>query len=173
MVAEGNVGNVKRTIGTEDHGCGEEQSSNAVYWTLVLWTYDASEPILISDSNYRGSMIARPVSCHPSRFFGRDGKQVFGTLFALLIASAVNEDSSTVGQWSTKTTWPYKAVHGALLPTGKVIWWPPFANGDNPFSLGPSDKHERGASACGSKHFLLRPCLSTRRTALRGRWTRK
>ena len=54
VVAEGNVGNVKRTIGTEDHGCGEEQSSNAVYWTLVLWTYDASEPILISDSNYRG-----------------------------------------------------------------------------------------------------------------------
>src|ERR671936_140037 len=50
--------------------------------------------------------------------------------FAVSSASAL--DPATIGQFSPVMTWRYIAVHAALLPTGKVLWWPPFDSGDNP-----------------------------------------
>src|SRR5215470_13759564 len=49
-----------------------------------------------------------------------------------LVSKAVAQDSATVGQFSPSATWPYRATHAHVLPTGKVLWWPPFDNGDNP-----------------------------------------
>ena len=45
---------------------------------------------------------------------------------------------ATVGQWSAPVTWPYLAVHAHVLPSGKVLWWPSFDNGDNPTQWDPA-----------------------------------
>jgi hypothetical protein len=39
-------------------------------------------------------------------------------------------------------TWPWMAVHAHMLPTGKVLYWPQFNNGDNPTLWDPIDEHE-------------------------------
>jgi hypothetical protein len=55
-----------------------------------------------------------------------------------LVSSASGQDPASVGQFSPVMTWPYKCVHANLLPTGKVLWWPSFANGDNATLWDPS-----------------------------------
>src|SRR5205823_6349805 len=59
----------------------------------------------------------------------------------------------TVGQWSARTPWPYKAVHAALLPTGKVIWWPPFEQGDNPYLWDPATNTNTALPHVGANIF--------------------
>jgi len=39
--------------------------------------------------------------------------------------------TNPAGQWSAVMTWPFKAVHTHLLPTGKVMFWDSFDLGDN------------------------------------------
>src|SRR4026208_1739633 len=56
----------------------------------------------------------------------------------LAVSSASAQDPATVGQFSSVTTWPYKAVHANLLSTGKVLWWHSFGQGDNPTLWNPS-----------------------------------
>src|ERR1041384_8500692 len=56
------------------------------------------------------------------------------------IAPANGQTPATIGQFSSVMTWPYQAVHAHLLPAGKVLWWPAFANGDNPTIWNPSDR---------------------------------
>jgi len=63
---------------------------------------------------------------------------LFSAFLSILASVSVAQDPATVGQWSPKVTWPYKAVHAALLPTGKVMWWPSFADGDNPTLWDPA-----------------------------------
>src|SRR5437773_1398115 len=63
---------------------------------------------------------------------------LFGALLSILSSVSVAQDPATVGQWSARTPWPYKGVHAALLPIGKVIWWPAFDNGDNPYLWDPA-----------------------------------
>ena len=41
------------------------------------------------------------------------------------------QTSAQVGQWSPVMTWPFKAVHTHVLPTGKVMFWDSFDLGDN------------------------------------------
>src|SRR2546428_2579648 len=48
------------------------------------------------------------------------------------------QDPAVVGQYSSVTTWPYVATHASVLPTGKVLWWPNYANGDNPTLWDPA-----------------------------------
>src|SRR6516162_6017336 len=75
-------------------------------------------------------------------------------VFPLLLAtSALAQDPSTVGQWSTRTTWPFKAVHAALLPTGKVLWWPSFADGDNPYLWDPATNTNTALPQVGANIF--------------------
>ncbi len=40
--------------------------------------------------------------------------------------------ASTVGQWSAVQTWPFRAVHAALLPNGKVLFWSYYSEALNP-----------------------------------------
>jgi galactose oxidase len=72
-------------------------------------------------------------------------------LIAVLSASA--QDPATIGQFSPVMTWPYKAVHASLLPTGKVLWWPSFANGDNPTIWDPSTNTKTAVTRAGANIF--------------------
>src|SRR5919198_6351032 len=56
----------------------------------------------------------------------------------LVVSAAHAQGPATIGQFSPVMTWPFKAVHANLLPTGKVLWWPSFDNGDNPTIWDPS-----------------------------------
>ena len=76
---------------------------------------------------------------------------VVAHVFAVLCASA--QTPATVGQFSSVTTWPYKAVHAHLLPTGKVLWWPPFDNGDNPTLWDPQTNANTVIAQAGANIF--------------------
>jgi galactose oxidase len=45
---------------------------------------------------------------------------------------ATQADPSLVGQWSAVQTWPYRAIHATLLPTGRVMFWDSYELADNP-----------------------------------------
>src|SRR6266851_10046220 len=62
------------------------------------------------------------------------------------------QNSATVGQFSSVMTWPYKATHAHVLPTGKVIWWPPWT-GDNPTLWDPSANTNTAATQEGNNIF--------------------
>src|SRR5512132_748190 len=71
----------------------------------------------------------------------------------IAVASAGAQDPATVGQFSSVMTWPNKAVHAQLLPTGKVLWWPSFAQGDNPILWNPSTNTNTAATHAGANIF--------------------
>ena len=63
------------------------------------------------------------------------------------------QDSATVGQWSAQTTWPYTAVHAHVLPTGKVLFWPAFNQGDNPQLWDPTTNVVTAGPKAGANIF--------------------
>ena len=69
------------------------------------------------------------------------------------IPAANAQTPETIGQFSSVTAWPYQAVHAHVLPTGKVLWWPPFANGDNPTLWDPSTNTNTAATHAGANIF--------------------
>jgi galactose oxidase len=71
----------------------------------------------------------------------------------IAVSSASAQNSATVGQFSSMTTWPYKAVHAHVLPTGKVLWWPAFDQGDNPMLWNPSTNTNTPATHAGGNIF--------------------
>jgi galactose oxidase len=81
--------------------------------------------------------------------------EMFGRLFGLLllVSAANGQDPATVGQWSARTPWPDKAVHAALLPTGKVLWWPAFDTGDNPRLWDPATNTNTAIAHVGANIF--------------------
>src|SRR5438876_2932748 len=76
---------------------------------------------------------------------------VAGQLIAVSSASA--QDPATVGQFSSVMTWPYIAAHAHLLPTGKVLWFPPFAKGYYPQLWDPSTNTNTPAPQPGYNIF--------------------
>jgi hypothetical protein len=42
------------------------------------------------------------------------------------------QEPSAVGQFSPLMEWYYNPTHAVLLPSGDVLWWPSFLNGDTP-----------------------------------------
>jgi hypothetical protein len=60
---------------------------------------------------------------------------VIATVFAA--APSYAQDPSVVGQWSPLANWPFINTHSLVLPSGKVLWWPSWANGDNPMLYDP------------------------------------
>jgi Domain of unknown function (DUF1929)/Fibronectin type III domain/Galactose oxidase, central domain len=71
----------------------------------------------------------------------------------LTVSSAGAQDPAIVGQFSPVMTWPYKAVHANLLPTGKVLWWPSFGNGDRPTIWDPSTNTNTAVAQSGANIF--------------------
>ncbi|HKR58874.1 MAG TPA: fibronectin type III domain-containing protein [Pyrinomonadaceae bacterium] len=71
----------------------------------------------------------------------------------ILPSLPVNAQSSTVGQWSSAQTWPYRAVHTQVLPTGKVIFWDSFSNADHPQLWDPTTGSVTPATQAGYNIF--------------------
>src|SRR6266481_1305976 len=71
----------------------------------------------------------------------------------IAVSSAGAQDSATVGQFSSVMTWPWMAVHAHVLPTGKVLYWPPFNLGDNPTLWDPSTNTNTAATHAGANVF--------------------
>src|SRR5438477_701772 len=78
---------------------------------------------------------------------------LFGAFLSILSSVSVAQDPATVGQWSARTQWPYKAVHAAFLPTGKVLWWPSFDYGDNPYLWDPATNTNTALPQVGANIF--------------------
>src|SRR5438132_1468220 len=64
-------------------------------------------------------------------YFSCQAKARFVVIWSILLGSLIEvppagaQTNATIGQWSSVMTWPYIAVHAQVLPTGKVLWWPP------------------------------------------------
>src|SRR5207302_734776 len=71
----------------------------------------------------------------------------------LVASSAFAQDPATGGEWSSVMSWQYRAVHAHMLPAGKVLWWPPFNNGDNPTLWDPSTNTNTPATHAGANIF--------------------
>jgi galactose oxidase len=69
------------------------------------------------------------------------------------MSSASAQDPATVGQFSSVMSWPWIAVHAHMLPTGKVLYWPLFANGDNPTLWDPSTNTNTALTHVGANIF--------------------
>src|SRR5438445_11904463 len=86
-----------------------------------------------SRANFPGFL--RRLRCYRSCCRARSRLQFWlGLVFIdsiILASSAVAQDPATVGQFSSVMTWPNQAVHAHLLPTGKVLWWPSWCEGEN------------------------------------------
>jgi len=100
-------------------------------------------------------MAAFPHGGQGCRLFASYMKQISAPLLALLLTLCLvhGQDTATVGEWSPVTSWPYKAVHAQLLPTGKVLWWPSFGNGDNPTLWDPLTNENVAAVHAGANIF--------------------
>ena len=105
--------------------------------------------------NIRRGIIVPPVRCCLWRSFPAYAKQVFGASLALLllISPGNGQDPGTVGQWSAVMTWPYTEVHAHVLPTGKVLFWPAFSQGDNPQLWDPTTNVVTAGPKAGANIF--------------------
>ena len=101
--------------------------------------------------------LRRPLeacSCASERLKVRSiALRCFAVALFIAVSSAKAQDPATVGQFSSVMTWPYKAVHAHLLPTGKVLWWPSFDNGDNPTLWDPSANTNTPLTHVGANIF--------------------
>ena len=100
-------------------------------------------------------MIGHSVCCYLCRLLPEYVKRVSGPLFALLVglSSASGQDPATVGQWSAVFTSPMTQVHAHVLPTGKVLWWPAFSQGDNPQLWDPTTNVVTAGPKAGANIF--------------------
>jgi galactose oxidase len=69
------------------------------------------------------------------------------------VCPSVNAQPSAVGQWSAVQTWPYRAIHGHMLPTGKVMFWDSYVNADNPQLWDPTTGSITTAARSGYNIF--------------------
>jgi galactose oxidase len=102
-------------------------------------------------------VLQRPLSSRP----GLSGRlrirlvalRCFAVALLIAVSRASAQEPAIVGQFSPVVTWPYKAVHAHLLPTGKVLWWPSFGNGDNPTLWDPETNTNIPATHAGANVF--------------------
>src|SRR6266403_973919 len=71
----------------------------------------------------------------------------------ITVSSASAQDPVTIGQFSSVITWPYRAIHAHVLPTGKVLWWPGYEQGDNPTLWNPSANTNTPVTHAGANIF--------------------
>ena len=51
--------------------------------------------------------------------------------------------TQVAGEWSAVMGWPYRAIHAALLPTGKVLFWELGRKSRQPSALGLGHKRDQ------------------------------
>jgi galactose oxidase len=71
--------------------------------------------------------------------------------------SALAQDPATVGQWSPVMTWPCRAIHAHVLPTGKVLFWDTSGNPKlwDPVTNATSNARNSGLNIFCSGHAFL------------------
>jgi hypothetical protein len=98
---------------------------------------------------YQGRIVVRsgrPGVCFSGSWTSMRRISMTGLLsFALLVIALVSvcpsanaQDPSVVGQFSPLMEWYYNPTHAVLLPSGSVLWWPSFLNGDTPRIWNPA-----------------------------------
>jgi fibronectin type 3 domain-containing protein len=81
---------------------------------------------------------------------------VRGLLLFLLLGGAVKPSpaqTNVVGQWSAVQSWPFRAIHMALLPTGRVIFWSRYPEAFNPYLWNPTDNALTPIAGPGYQEF--------------------
>jgi galactose oxidase len=63
------------------------------------------------------------------------------------------------GEWSPVQGLPYVPIQAALLPTGKVIFWASYTDGDNPYLWDPNTNLFTSARQAGYNIFCSGFCL--------------
>ena len=79
-------------------------------------------------------------------------------LFLLLLLCGIAlkpsvAQTNVVGQWSAVQTWPFRAIHMAMLPTGKVMFWSRYPEAYNPYLWNPSDNALTPINGPGYQEF--------------------
>ncbi|HEY4046211.1 MAG TPA: galactose oxidase-like domain-containing protein [Acidobacteriaceae bacterium] len=77
-----------------------------------------------------GSEVVSPTATTTYTFVAKGSTGATAT--SSVTVSVTSGSAGTKGQWAPIQTWPWMAAHAHLLPTGKVLFWPSFANGNNP-----------------------------------------
>jgi hypothetical protein len=67
--------------------------------------------------------------------------------------SRAQADASTLGQWSMPQTWPVQATHAHMLPTGQVLFYPAWSQGDTPYLWDPTSSTIVGSALPGYNIF--------------------
>ncbi len=83
-----------------------------------------------------GSQAVSPTATTTYNFIATNSSGATATASATVTVTATGP--STTGQWTSVQTWPFMAAHAHLLATGKVLFWPSFANGNNPTLWDPA-----------------------------------
>jgi hypothetical protein len=82
---------------------------------------------------------------------------LYAALLSVALASGCSwanaQDPSAVGQFSSVMNWPSNPTHAVLLPSGKVLWWPSFANGGKPQIWDPTANTNTAAMQPGYNIF--------------------
>src|SRR3954447_2633494 len=128
------------------------------YWFCVEWQQDhffAAPEIQLEPVTCWNSFTRSHLPTHCVRKMSKGFLARVLMLWVCFVgpSSLWAQTSATVGQWSAKTTWPFNSVHSALLPTGKVLWWPSFNNGDNPTIWDPAANTNTAAVKAGANIF--------------------
>ena len=58
-----------------------------------------------------------------------------------------------VGQFSPLMNWPFNPVHAVLLPSGKVLWWSSYNDGDKPQIWDPVTETQTAVTPAGYNIF--------------------
>lgn len=86
------------------------------------------------------------------------GRSVLCALLLLGMLAGVSprtnaQNPAAVGQFSPIMSWPFNPTHAVLLPSGNVLWWASFANGDKPQIWNPTTNTNTAATAAGYDIF--------------------
>ena len=85
------------------------------------------------------------------------GRVLWVVLLLMTLAGAPTaakaQNPSTVGQFSPLMNWPFNPTHAVLLPSGNVLWWGSFANGDKPEIWNPATGVNTAATSPGYNIF--------------------
>ena len=63
------------------------------------------------------------------------------------------QNPAVVGQFSPLMTWPFNPTHAVLLPSGNVLWWASFGNGDKPQIWNPTTNTNTAVTPAGYNIF--------------------
>jgi hypothetical protein len=74
-------------------------------------------------------------------------------MLANVLPRANAQNPAAVGQFSPIMSWPFNPTHAVLLPSGNVLWWASFANGDKPQIWNPTTNTNTAATPAGYDIF--------------------